>query len=139
MPYLLKIITGKEKKVIELFALHHIELKRIPISEYLICQDPKCQRIRYLDTVINYIRNVMEISDHDAELLGRDLSEEMDVAFKQGSHVTVKNGEYSGISGIVKSIEGGMISVSLCLFGRLHDVTLASDQLEQTPIPEIWR
>jgi len=141
VPYLIKLITGKEKKLIKLFGLHGIELTRIPVSEYLICHDPKCLELRCLDTIEGYIRSLDEISDEEASALVLQKTEieaadDEDIAV--GNIVTVTDGEYEGHSGIVRTIGHDEIKVDMVLFGRMHVARFARHQVRLAKTPEVW-
>lgn len=47
MPYLLHVLKGKEKRVIEVFGHHRVAAKKALIGEYVVTYDPKCEELRY--------------------------------------------------------------------------------------------
>jgi transcription antitermination factor NusG len=139
MPYLLRVLTGKAKKVTGLFAREGVELMRIPISEYLLCHDPKCTIIRFLQTIENYITNLTEISDDEADRLLTQRLVPVTKDIQVGKIVTVVEGEYRGQSGVVREINDGKIHIDVCLFGRMRQVDLETDQIALSALPEAWR
>jgi len=143
MPYLIKVITGKEKRLITLFSLHGIDLARIPVSEYLICNDPRCQELRHLDTIGGYIRSLHEITDEEALALAVQKTEvetgEEDDDIAVGKIVTVAEGEYEGQSGIVKVVGENEVKVDMVIFGRMHTTQFARHQVKLAKMPEVWR
>ena len=65
MPYLLHVLKGKEKRVIEVLGLHGVAAKKALIGEYVVTYDPKSEELRYLDSISGYIRNVSSIEDEE--------------------------------------------------------------------------
>ena len=65
MPYLLHVLKGKEKRVIEVFGLHGVAAKKALIGEYVVTYDPKSEELRYLDSISGYIRNISPIEDEE--------------------------------------------------------------------------
>jgi len=139
MPYLLRVLTGKQKKVIGLFAREGIEMTRIPINDYLLCNDDRCKIARFLETIENYIINLTEITDKEASrLVNENLMPILD-SMEVGKIVTVVEGEYKGYSGIVRKIDNGKVHVDVCLYGRMHCVDFDKSDVALTTVPEVWR
>ena len=65
MPYLLHVVKGKEKRVIEVFGQHGVAAKKALIGEYVVAYDPKSEELRHLDSISGYIRNVSPIEDEE--------------------------------------------------------------------------
>ena len=65
MPYLLHVVKGKEKRVIEVFGLHGVAAKKALIGEYVVAYDPKLEELRHLDSISGYIRNIYPIEDEE--------------------------------------------------------------------------
>lgn len=141
MPYLFRVLFGKEKKVIGLFAHEGIELVRIPVSEYLIGYDPRCAIVRYRETVEGYIVNMSEISEQEAYSLKTQATSTVnaETRISIGQMVTVTEGEYKGLNGFVRNIIDDTVTVDISLFGRMHPVRLAFDHLIALHVPEVWR
>lgn len=139
MPYLIKVIYGKENKLTRLFAREGIELVRIPVSEYLICHDPRCQELRHLDTMSGYIINLEEISDEQASsLLVQNTGDGEEENIEIGNIVTVTDGEYQGQNGVVRKVTEKEVNVDILLFGRMHMVCFAKNQVRLPVMPEAW-
>ena len=137
--YLFRVLSGKEKKVIGLFAREGIELTQLPIDGYLLCYDPKCKEIRFLETIENYIVNFAEIDKDEANRLkneGLVPVTEADIQLQVGKIVTVVEGEYKGQSGLVREINNGKIHIDVCFFGRMRRVDLETYQIARSIIPE---
>lgn len=138
MPFLLRIITGRRKKVIGLFAREGVEMKTIPISDYLLCYDERCKIVRFLDTIANYIINLTEISEEDTLRLTPENQTNVEEKIKVGKIVTIQEGEYKGYSGFVRDIGAETIRVDINIFGRLRQVDFKRTQLAPSYVPEIW-
>lgn len=141
MPYLIRVIFGKEKKVAKLFAREGVELTRIPVSEYLIGTDPRCEMLRYRDTIKGYIINVSSISDEEAARLYTQETEAVpaEESVAVGNIVTITDGPYKGQNGVLRKIAEGQVSVDICLFGRMHPLNFAREQVRLSKMPEVWK
>ena len=140
MPYLLHVLKGKEKRVIEVFGLHGVAAKKALIGEYLVTYDPKSEELRYLDSISGYIRNISPIEDEE---VGRFLGLSETIVPKSGMEpgciVRVLSGEYQDFRGIVRRVENGKAEVDVIIFGRLRPVVLDRDDVAPDALPEGFR
>lgn len=137
MPYLLHVLKGKEKRVIEVFGLHGAAAKKALIGEYVVTYDPRCGELRYLDSISGYIRNISPIDDGEvARFLGLSASVYTKPAMETGSIVRILSGEYQDFRGIVRRLEQGRVEADIIIFGRLRPVVLNRDDVVPDTLPE---
>jgi transcription antitermination factor NusG len=137
MPYLLHVVKGKEKRVVEVFLQHGVVARRALIGEYVVSYDPKSEELRFLDSICRCIRNLSRIEDEEVgRFLG--LSEAVfsggDLA--AGQVVRVLSGEYEDFRGVVRRVEDGEVALDVIVFGRLRPVLLHRDQVAPDALPE---
>ena len=100
MPYLLHVVKGKEKRVVEVFGLHGVVAKKALIGEYVVAYDPKSEDLRYLDSVSGYIRNISPIEDREARrFLGLSEAVFPRLNMETGCIVSILSGEYQDFRG----------------------------------------
>lgn len=137
MPYLLHVVRGKEKRVVEVLAHHGVAAKKALIGEYVVTYDPKSEELRYLDSIAGYIRNV---SPMENEEVGRFLGLSATVVPKSGIEtgciVRVLSGEYQDFRGVVRRLADGKAEVDVIIFGRLRPVVLDRDDVAPDTLPE---
>ena len=137
MPYLLHVVKGKEKRVVEVFDLHGVAAKKALVGEYVVAYDPKSEELRYLDSISCYIRNISTIEDEEVgRFLG--LSETVFPRYRMeaGCIVRVLSGEYQDFRGIVRRLADGKVEVDVIVFGRLRSVALDRDDVAPDALPE---
>ncbi len=140
MPYLLHVVKGKEKRVVEVFGHHGVAARKALISEYVVAYDPKCSELRYLDSISGYIRNMSPIEDGDVgRFLG--LSETVFPKFNMetGAIVRILSGEYEDFRGVVRRLTDGKAEVDVIIFGRLRPVTVDRSDVAPDALPEGFR
>ena len=137
MPYLLHVVKGKETRVVEVFGLHGVAAKKALIGEYVVAYNPKCEELRYLDSISGYIRNISPIEDEE---VGRFLGLSETVVPKSGMEpgclVRVLSGEYQDFRGIVRRLANGKVEVDVIVFGRMRPVSLNRDDVAPDALPE---
>ena len=137
MPYLLHVVKGKEKRVVEVFGLHGVVAKKALIGEYVVAYDPKSEELRYLDSISGYIRNVSPIEDEEVgRFLGLGETVVPKTGMQAGCIVRILSGEYQDFRGVVRSIEDGKAKVDVIIFGRLRPVVLHRDDVVPDALPE---
>jgi transcription antitermination factor NusG len=137
MPYLLHVVKGKEKRVIEVFVHHGVAAKKALIGEYVVTYDPKCEELRYLDSISGYIRNVSPIEDEEVgRFLGLSETVFPKSSMETGCIVRILSGEYRDFRGIVRRLADGKVEVDVIIFGRLRPVILARDDVAPEALPE---
>jgi hypothetical protein len=137
MPYLLHVLKGKEKRVIEVFGLHGAAAKKALIGEYIVTYDPRCGQLRYLDSISGYIRNISPIEDEEVgRFLGLSETVVPKPGMETGSIVRILSGEYQDFRGIVRCLENGKVEVDVIIFGRLRHVCLNRDDVVPDELPE---
>ena len=100
MPYLLHVVKGKEKRVVEVFGLHGVVAKKALIGEYVVTYDPKSEELRYLDSISGYIRNISPIEDEEVgRFLGLSETVVPKSGMETGSIVRILSGEYQDFRG----------------------------------------
>ena len=100
MPYLLHVVKGKEKRVIEVFGHHGVAAKKALIGEYVVTYDPKFEELRYLDSISGYIRNISPIEDEEVgRFLGLSETVFPKSRMETGCIVRILSGEYQGLPG----------------------------------------
>ena len=137
MPYLLHVVKGKEKRVIEVFGRHGVAAKKALIGEYVVTYDPKSEELRYLDSIAGYIRNMSSIEDGQVgRFLG--LSETVLPKFniEIGAIVRILCGEYQDFRGVVRRLADGKVEVDVIIFGRLRPALLSRDDVAPDALPE---
>jgi transcription antitermination factor NusG len=137
MPYLLHVVKGKEKRVVEVFGRHGVAAKKALIGEYVVTYDPKSEELRYLDSIAGYIRNMSSIEDGQVgRFLG--LSETVLPKFniEIGAIVRILYGEYQDFRGVVRRLADGKVEVDVIIFGRLRPVLLSRDDVAPDALPE---
>lgn len=140
MPYLLHVVKGKEKRVVEVFGHHGVAARKALISEYVVAYDPKCAELRYLDSISGYIRNMSPIEDGEVgRFLG--LSETVFPKFNMetGAIVRILSGEYQDFRGVVRRLTDGKAEVDVIIFGRLRPVTVDRSDVAPDALPEGFR
>ncbi len=137
MPYLLNVVKGKEKRVIEVFGLHGVAAKKALIGEYIVTYDPRCGQLRYLDSISGYIRNISPIEDEEVgRFLGLSATSFPKSGIETGSIVRILSGEYQDFRGIVRRLENGKMEADVIIFGRLRPVCLNRDDVAPDELPE---
>jgi hypothetical protein len=137
MPYLLHVLKGKEKRVIEVFGLHGAAAKKALIGEYIVTYDPRCGQLRYLDSISGYIRNISPIEDEEVgRFLGLSETVVPKPGMETGSIVRILSGEYQDFRGIVRRLENGKVEVDIIIFGRMRPVRLNRDDVVPDELPE---
>jgi transcription antitermination factor NusG len=140
MPYLLHVVKGKEKRVIEVFGYHGVAAKKALIGEYVVTYDPKSEELRYLDSISGYIRNMSPIEDAEvSRFLGLSETVYPRVTLETGAIVRVLAGEYQDFRGVVRHIADGTVEVDVIIFGRLRPVTLNRSDVAPDALPEGFR
>ncbi|OPY70765.1 MAG: transcription antitermination protein NusG [Syntrophorhabdaceae bacterium PtaU1.Bin034] len=140
MPYLLHVLKGKEKRVIELLGLHGVAAKKALIGEYLVAYDPRCKELRYLDSISGYIRNISSIDDGEVgRFLGLSEAVFPKITLEAGAIVRVLSGEYQDFRGVVRGLGNGTVEVDVIIFGRLRPVTLNRSDVAPDTLPEGFR
>ncbi len=140
MPYLLHVLKGKEKRVMEIFGYHGVAAKKALIGEYLVSYDPKCEELRYLDSISGYIRNISPIEDAEVgRFLGLSDAVYPRVSLEAGAIVRVLSGEYQDFRGVVRKVADGTVEVDVIIFGRLRPVTLNRSDVAPDTLPEGFR
>jgi transcription antitermination factor NusG len=140
MPYLLHVVKGKEKRVVEVFSHHGVAARKALIGEYVVAYDPKCAELRYLDSLSGYIRNMSPIEDGEVgRFLG--LSETVFPKFNMetGAIVRILSGEYQDFRGVVRRLTDGKAEVDVIIFGRLRPVTVDRSAVAPDALPEGFR
>ena len=95
--------------------------------------------MRYLDSIRGYISNLEEISDEQASfLLAQNTGIEEEENIEVGNIVTVTDGEYQGQNGVVRKVTEKEVNVDILLFGRMHMVCFAKNQVRLPVLPEAW-
>ncbi len=137
MPYLLHVVKGKEKRVVEVFGLHGVAAKKALISEYVVTYDPKSEELRYLDSVSGYILNVSPIEDEEVgRFLGLSETVFPKSGMKAGCIVRILSGEYQDFHGVVRRLSDGKVEIDVIMFGRLRPVVLDRDDVAPEALPE---
>ena len=137
MPYLLHVLKGKEKRVIEAFGRHGVAAKKALIGEYVVAYDPKCEELRYLDSISGYIRNISPIEDEEVgRFLGLSAVVFPKSGMETGSIVRILSGEYQDFRGIVRRLANGKAEVDVIVFGRMRPVSLNRDDVAPDAFPE---
>jgi transcription antitermination factor NusG len=137
MPYLLHVLKGKEKRVIEVLGLHGVAAKKALIGEYVVTYDPKSEELRYLDSISGYIRNVSSIEDEEVgRFLGLSETVFPKSSVQSGSIVRILSGEYQDFRGIVRRLADGKVEVDVIIFGRMRHVSLNRDDVAPDVLPE---
>ena len=137
MPYLLHVVKGKEKRVVEVFGLHGVVAKKALIGEYVVAYDPRSEELRYLDSISGYIRKISRIEDEE---VGRFLGLSETVFPKSGMEagciVRILSGEYQDFRGIVRRLANGKVEVDVIVFGRMRPISLNRDDVALDALPE---
>jgi transcription antitermination factor NusG len=137
MPYLLHVLKGKEKRVIEIFGYHGVAAKKALIGEYVVTYDPKSEELRYLDSISGYIRNISSIDDGEVgRFLGLSETVYPRVTLETGAIVRVLSGEYQDFRGVVRGLGNGTVEVDMIIFGRLRLVVLDRSDVAPDTLPE---
>jgi hypothetical protein len=136
--YLLQVLKGKEKKIMELLARHGLKTQRAALTEYLLTDDPRCYEIRRRDAVKGYILTISEISPKVAcELLSMpDRSPSDPEKPSPNRLVRILTGEWAGRVGLVSSMEDDTVTLHAEAFGRLRCVRVPVDDVEVYHAPE---
>lgn len=137
MPYLLHVLKGKEKRVIEVFGYHGVAAKKALIGEYVVSYDPKSEELRYLDSISGYIRNISSMDDGEVDrFLGLSETVVPRISLETGAIVRVLSGEYQDFRGVVRKLRNGTVEVDVIIFGRLRPVTLNRNDVALDTLPE---
>jgi transcription antitermination factor NusG len=137
MPYLLHVVKGKEKRVVEVFGLYGVAAKKALIGEYVVAYDPKSEELRYLDSISGYIRNVSPIEDEEVgRFLGLSEAVFPKSGMETGCIVRVLSGEYQDFRGVVRRLADGKVEVDVIIFGRLRPIVLDRDNVAPDALPE---
>jgi len=137
MPYLLHVVKGKEKRVIEVFGLYGVVAKKALIGEYVVAYDPKSEELRHLDSISGYIRNVSQIQDEEVgRFLGLSETVFPRSRIEAGCIVRILSGEYQDFRGIVRHLANGKAQVDVIVFGRMRPVSLNRDDVAPDALPE---
>ena len=139
MAYLLHVVKGKEKKVVEVFGHQGVVARKALIGEYVVCYDPKSEELRFLDSIAGYIRAVSRIEDKEVgRFLGLSEAVFPTGGLETGQIVRVLSGEYQDFRGVVRQIVDGKVALDVIVFGRLRPVLLHRDQIAAEGVPESW-
>ncbi len=137
MPYLLHVVKGKEKRVIEVLGHHGVAAKKALIGEYVVTYDPKSEELRYLDAIAGYIRNISPIEDGEVgRFLGLSETVFPKSSIEPGRIVRILSGEYQDFRGVVRRLADVKVEVDVIVFGRLKPVILARDDVAPDALPE---
>ena len=137
MPYLLHVLKGKEKRVIEVFGQHGVAAKKALIGEYVVAYDPKSEELRYLDSISGYIRNICPMEDEEVvRFLGLSETVFPKSGMETGSIVRILSGEYQDFRGIVRRLANGRAEVDVIIFGRLRPLVLDRDDVAPDTLPK---
>ena len=137
MPYLLHVVKGKEKRVIEVFGHHGVAAKKALIGEYVVTYDPKSEELRYLDSISGYIRNISSIEDSEVgRFLGLSETVFPKSSVETGCIVRILSGEYQDFRGVVRRLADGKVEVDVIVFGRLRPIVLDRDDVALDVLPE---
>ncbi len=137
MAYLLHVVKGKEKRVVEVFGRHRVVARRALIGEYVVCYDPKSEELRFLDSISRYIRNLSRIEDEEVgRFLGLSVTVFPRGNLEVGQIVRVMSGEYEDFRGVVRRVEDGKVALDVIVFGRMRQVFVNRDQVAPDAVPE---
>lgn len=137
MPYLLHVVKGKEKRVVEVFGHHGVAARKALIGEYVVTYDPKSEELRYLDSISGYIRNVSPIEDAEVgRFLGLSQAVFPASNMESGSIVRILSGEYQDFRGVVRCLTHGKVEVDVIIFGRLRPLVVDRDDVAPDALPE---
>jgi transcription antitermination factor NusG len=140
MPYLLNVVKGKEKRVIEVFDHHGVASKKALIGEYVVAYDPKCEELRYLDSISGYVRNISKIEDGEVgRFLGLSDVVFPKVSLETGAIVRILSGEYQDFRGVVRRLADGKVEVDVIIFGRLRPIAVDREDVVPDALPEGFR
>lgn len=53
--------------------------------------------------------------------------------------VRILSGTYAGLTGILRAVNGSMVTVELLMFGRMRPIEMAADHVDRVPVPAPWR
>ncbi len=137
MPYLLHVVKGKEKRVVEVFGRHGVAARKALIGEYVVAYDPKSQELRYLDSISGYIRNISPIEDGEVgRFLGLSPAVTRTSAMEIGCIVRILSGDYRDFRGVVRRLVDGKAEVDVIIFGRLRPLVVDRDDVAPDALPE---
>jgi len=137
MPYLLHVVKGKEKRVVEVFGHHGVAARKALIGEYVVAYDPKSEELRHLDSISGYIRNMSPIEDGEVgRFLGLSDTIYPKSKMEAGCIVRILSGEYQDFRGVVRRLTEGKVEMDVILFGRLRPVIVDRDDVAPDTLPE---
>lgn len=130
--YLMQVLKGKEKKIMDLLARHGLKTQRAALTEYLLTDDSMCYEIRRRDAVTGYILSISEVSPRVvSELLSMPEKSPSDAEKPSPERlVRILSGEWAGKIGLVTSVKGDTVTIHTEVFGRLRRVSVPIGDVE---------
>ena len=132
MPYVLSIISGKEKVIRAVLSGKGIDSRRTPMTGFLICSAEPPVDVRCMPHVLSMTIVSQDIADN----LMNDKPAPQER--KAGMKVWAVQGKYSGFYGIVRAVSGDNATVDLSVYGKMVTVVMPVAYLEWLPLPEPW-
>ncbi|MEI7636061.1 MAG: hypothetical protein WCJ37_02060 [Syntrophus sp. (in: bacteria)] len=149
MPYIISVTSGKEKVVKAeiakrcpippLFDLLETDLaeyqKQIqsidssisPFSGFLVCEAIPPLRLREIRN-LPHVQGLTEATSEQVKGMMTGLVKR--TSTKNGRIVQMVRGEYIGLCGIVRKIEGNVVSVDLGIYGKMINVRVPVDDVK---------
>jgi hypothetical protein len=135
VPYLLKVLKGKEKRIAETLLKHGISATAAPIGEYVICDKPF--QIEIIET---WIFSTTEVSEEVAsEVMKGDLSVLLPEHLSPGRIVAIISGDYAGQMALIKLVEDDNLLVHVLVEGRMYPLTVARQAVKAAEVSATWR
>jgi transcription antitermination factor NusG len=148
MPYIISVVSGKEKVVQAILAglvlpLSLRDLLSMELAEHTrhargfncsippsLCGFLVCNEF-LPPQIIQNVPHVLGLTEATAEQAKEMMTVTKEQTIFEGMRVQALRGDYEGFCGIVREIEGGEATVDFSVYGKMVAVRIQKDDLEQ--------
>lgn len=136
MPYIIQTRKRREKTVQTFLERNGIPSRISPAKEYVICL-ADLSLPPHLKGHPQIVKVIAATAEDAKKMLVIKINGPP--ALKAGDTVTVKGGDYDGLTGMLANIEGEKATVHLTVFGKILPAVINTDELVASAVPDIWR
>lgn len=132
--YILRVTVGKEPLIAQVMKKYGLEVNRVKERGFLLCK--KRPPVPLLEKFENYIYEIVQVSEEEAEKLTSVGNEKKAQEITPGSFVEINSGLYQDFKGILRSLKGDIATVDINVFGKVSTVQVLKSELSPLSTPE---
>lgn len=129
MPYVVTTSHKKEKLVSSLMNKQGLSPERAAFDGMLVCM----QEVDPLFRDLPYVKDIIHISDEEAQRLISGKSPSEPDPLRSGSHVLVVRGDFQNCHGIIRCKNNDTLTVDISYLDRMIAVELPASDVEPQP------